>query len=38
LIPYQDLTPKPMALPPLDRTKYIRPPITDQNFVPEFYR
>lgn len=37
LIPYQDLTPKPMALPPLDRTKYIRPPITDQNFVPEFY-
>src|SRR5579884_3166567 len=37
LIPYQDLTPKPMTLPPLDRTKYIRPPITDQNFVPEFY-
>ena len=37
MIPYQDLTPKPMALPSLDRTKYVRPPITDQNFVPEFY-
>lgn len=36
-IPYQDLTPKPMALPPLDRGKYVRPPITDQNFVPEYY-
>jgi polyphosphate kinase 2 len=36
-IPYQDLTPKPMALPPLDRSKYVRPPITDQNFVPEYY-
>ena len=38
LIPYEDLTPEPMPLPPLDRTKYVRPPITDQNFVPEFYR
>jgi polyphosphate kinase len=37
LIPYKDLTPKAMALPPLDRTKYVRPPITDQNFVPEYY-
>jgi len=38
LIPFKDLTPKPLALPPLDRSKYVRPPITDQNFVPEFYR
>ncbi len=37
MVPYQDLTPKPMALPPLNRTKYVRPPINDQNFVPEFY-
>ena len=38
MIPYKDLTPKPMPLPPLDRTKYVRPPITDQNFVPAFYK
>ena len=38
MIPYQDLTPKPVPLPPLDRTKYVRPPITDQNFIPEFYK
>ena len=37
-IPYRDLTPKPMILPALDRSKYVRPPITDQNFVPEYYR
>ena len=37
MIRYRDLTPRPMPLPPLDRTKYTRPPITDQTFVPEFY-
>ena len=38
LIPYQDLTPKPIELPPRqDRTGYVRPPITDQTFVPETY-
>jgi len=37
LIPYQDLTPKPLKLPPLDKTKYVRPPISEQNFVPEVY-
>ena len=37
LIPYEDLTPKPLKLPPLERAKYIRPPIHDQNFVPELY-
>jgi polyphosphate kinase 2 len=38
LIPYEDLTPEPMKLPALDKTKYVRPPIEDQNFVPEVYR
>jgi polyphosphate kinase 2 len=36
-VPYEDLTPEPMKLPALDRRKYVRPPMTDQNFVPEFY-
>jgi polyphosphate kinase 2 len=38
LIPYQDLTPKPLKLPPLDKTKYVRPPFEEQNFIPEIYR
>jgi polyphosphate kinase len=38
LIPYEDLTPKPLKLPPLDKTKYVRPPIDEQNFIPETYR
>jgi polyphosphate kinase 2 len=38
LIPYTDLTPKPFRLPPLKRdVAYVRPPITDQTFVPEKY-
>ncbi len=37
-IPYQDLTPEPLKLPPLEKVKYIRPPIHEQNFVPEVYR
>lgn len=38
LIPYVDLTPKPMKLPPRRKTsRYKRPPITDQTFVPEVY-
>jgi len=37
LIPYEDLTPKPMKLPPLDKSKYIRPPRHEQNFIPEVY-
>lgn len=38
MIPYQDLTPEPIVLPPrqVDES-YIRPPITDQTFVPEIY-
>lgn len=38
LIEYQDLTPEPIELPPRQKNKgYIRPPITDQTFVPEKY-
>ncbi len=35
---YRDLTPETLVLPPLDKTKYIRPPIQEQNFIPEIYR
>ena len=38
LIPYEDLTPKPLKLPPLEKTKYIRPPMHDQTFIPQVYR
>ncbi len=38
LIPYEDLTPEPIKLPPLDKTKYLRPPIEEQSFTPEVYR
>jgi len=38
MIPYQDLTPEPISLPPRqDHGKYVRPPLTDQTFVPERY-
>ena len=38
LIPYEDLTPEPMELPPRQKnTGYVRPPIHEQNFVPEIY-
>ena len=38
LIPYQDLTPEPMALPPREPDKgYVRPPIDEQSFIPEPY-
>ena len=38
LIPYEDLTPEPIQLPPRQPdTGYVRPPITDQTFVPEKY-
>ncbi|MBN2666568.1 MAG: polyphosphate kinase 2 [Bacteroidales bacterium] len=38
LIPYKDLTQKPIKLPPLNYdVAYVRPPITEQNFVPEKY-
>lgn len=38
LIPYNDLTPDPIKLPPRQKdTGYERPPITDQTFVPDLY-
>ena len=38
LIPYKDLTPKPLKLPPVEKAKYVRPPLQDQTFIPEVYR
>ena len=38
LIPYEDLTPEAIVLPELEKDEgYVRPPITDQTFVPEIY-
>ena len=37
-IPYRDLTPAPIELPPRqDARGYVRPPKSDQTFVPEVY-
>jgi polyphosphate kinase 2 len=39
MIPYEDLTPESISLPPRQQEKgYVRPPMTDQTFVPEVYR
>ncbi|MFO7934493.1 MAG: polyphosphate kinase 2 [Bacteroidales bacterium] len=37
LIPYREIKHKKIELPPINKEGYIRPPITDQNFVPEVY-
>ncbi|MEM6553906.1 MAG: polyphosphate kinase 2 [Planctomycetota bacterium] len=38
LVPYEDLTPKPIELPPRQQQNgYVRPPMEDQTFVPELY-
>lgn len=38
MIPYEDLTPPPVKLPPRGPDDgYVRPPISDQTFVPEIY-
>ena len=38
MIPYEDLTPEEIALPPRqDNEGYVRPPMSDQTFVPEAY-
>jgi polyphosphate kinase 2 len=38
LIPYEDLTPEPIVLPPRDdKIHYIRPPMDYQTFVEEIY-
>ncbi len=37
-IPCEDLTPEPIALEPRKNdASYVRPPISDQSFVPEYY-
>ncbi len=38
IIQYRDLTPEPIILPPRQaEAGYVRPPITDQTFVPQIY-
>jgi len=38
IIHYEDLTPEPLVLPPRQPDQgYVRPPITDQTFVPQIY-
>lgn len=38
LVPYKDLTPPRIKLPPRDtHTRYARPPIDEQTFVPQIY-
>jgi polyphosphate kinase 2 len=38
MIPYEDLTPGPVELTALpDASGYVRPPLSDQTFVPEVY-
>ncbi|MGK7909505.1 MAG: polyphosphate kinase 2 [Synechococcus sp.] len=37
MIPYRDLTPKPLKLPPRQEGDYLRPPTSLQTFVPEIY-
>lgn len=37
-IPYEDLTPAPLTLPPRQKNQgYVRPPQSEQNFIPEIY-
>ncbi|MEX0321534.1 MAG: polyphosphate kinase 2 [Puniceicoccaceae bacterium] len=37
MIQYEDLTPKPIELPPLEKSAYMRPPVGEQTFVPQEY-
>jgi polyphosphate kinase 2 len=37
LIPYKDLTPESLKLPPLHKSDYVRPPMQNQNFIPVVY-
>eukprot|EP00475_Leptophrys_vorax_P006502 TRINITY_DN14025_c0_g1_i2.p2 TRINITY_DN14025_c0_g1~~TRINITY_DN14025_c0_g1_i2.p2 ORF type:complete len:289 (+),score=23.09 TRINITY_DN14025_c0_g1_i2:50-868(+) len=39
LIPYDDLIDEPhdVKIPPLQEDYYVRPPVTDQTFVPQFF-
>ncbi|HXD70170.1 MAG TPA: polyphosphate kinase 2 [Gaiellales bacterium] len=37
LIDYKDLTPPPLELPPREQGDYVRPPMSEQHFVPHVY-
>ncbi len=38
MVPFEDLTPEPIVLPPRrDDRAYVRPPISEQTFVPDRY-
>jgi polyphosphate kinase 2 len=37
-IPYKDLTPEPLELPPIVKVDYVRPPYQEQHFIPVIYR
>jgi len=37
MIPFKDLTPESIKLPKREKSNYVRPPITDQTFVPKVY-
>ena len=38
LVPYRDLTPDPIILPPRQRDDgYVRPPLEEQTFIPQVY-
>jgi len=38
MVPYEDLTPEPIKLPPRQEAiGYVRPPLSDQTFVPDDY-
>ncbi|MGI6251731.1 MAG: polyphosphate kinase 2 [Anaerolineaceae bacterium] len=37
MVPYEDLTPEPIVLPPRQKEEgYVRPPMSDQTFVPPY--
>jgi len=38
LIPYRDLTPESLTLPPLIKSDYVRPPMRNQHFIPVIYQ
>jgi polyphosphate kinase 2 len=37
-IPYKDLTPDLLELPPIVKAEYVRPPYQEQHFIPVIYR
>ncbi len=37
MVPYEEIVHKKIKLPPINMTGYVRPPISEQTFVPEIY-